>query len=231
MSVDTPQQGTTMAQPFAIAGWALDFGASQDAGVDAVHVWAYPNPGSGQPAVFIGAAFGTARADVGSVFGSQFLNSGYGITVRGLTPGAYQFVVYAHSKVSGTFNDVRTLLVTVTGQQPRMSIDAPGSQQVAGAGFQVAGWAIDPNAAAGSGVDAIHVWAVPTLGGTPRFVGTGSLGYARPDVGAVFGSVGDKSGYALPATLPAGTWDLVVYAHSSVTGTFNNAQVVRVTVR
>jgi hypothetical protein len=33
------------------------------------------------------------------------------------------------------------------------------------------------------------------------------------------------------ATLPSGTYDVVVFAHSTATGTFNQAQAVRVTVR
>ena len=97
----------------------------------------------------------------------------------------------------------------------------------------VAGWAFDPNARSGSGVDTLHVWAYPNpgSGAAPRFVGAAGVGYSRPDVAAVFGPAGATSGYGLIGTLPPGIYDLVVFAHSTVTGTFNQAQVVRVTVR
>ena len=39
------------------------------------------------------------------------------------------------------------------------------------------------------------------------------------------------SGYAVTASPPPGTWDLVVFAHSSVSGQFDAVQVIRVTVR
>jgi hypothetical protein len=232
MEIDTPKQGATITQPFAIAGWTADFGASQNAGIDTVHVWVYPDPGSGRAPVFVGADNALdARADVAAAFGPQYLHSGYGVVVNGLAPGLYQFVAYAHSTVSGTFNVARTTTVTVAGRPPLMSIDVPGNQQSSSRTFAVAGWAFDPNSASGSGVDAIHVWAYPVGGGNPLFVGAGTLGYARPDVAAVFGPVGTTSGYGLIGTLPAGTWDLAVYAHSTATDTFNNWQVVRIVVK
>jgi len=93
--------------------------------------------------------------------------------------------------------------------------------------------AIDAAASGGSGVDWIDVWAYPNPGsGTPpRYIGSATLGFARPDVAAVFGPAGAASGYALTATLPPGVYDIAVFAHSRVTNTFNNYQVVRVTVR
>ena len=45
---------------------------------------------------------------------------------------------------------------------------------------------------------------------------------ARPDVGAVFGPRFTDSGYTFViSNLPTGTYDLGVYARSTVTGTFN----------
>jgi hypothetical protein len=234
MWIDSPGANATLAQPFTIAGWAIDAGATSDAGVDVVDVWAYPNPGSNTAPSFVGSAtYGGARPDLASAFGAQFLNSGYSLTVRGLTPGVYQFAVFARSRISGTFNDVRLVTATVTGALPRMAVDIPGNNATAGTSFVVAGWAFDPNASSGSGVDAVHVWAYPNPGsGTaPRFVGAANVGYSRPDVAAVFGAAGGSSGYGLSAALPAGVYDLVVFAHSTVTGTFNQSQVVRVTVR
>jgi hypothetical protein len=230
MSIDNPGNAAAVTQPFTIAGWAADLGATADSGVDAIDVWAFP--ASGAAPTYVGrGAYGGARPDVAGAFGSQFVNVGYGISVRGLTPGVYQFSVYAHSKLTGTFNDLRTVTVTIAGNPPRMSIDTPGAGAVATT-FMVAGWAIDPSAASGSGVDVVQAWAYPNpgSGAAAVFVGTATLGYSRPDVAAAFGPPGASSGYGLIATLAPGTYDLVVFAHSTVTGTFNQSQVVRVIV-
>jgi len=233
MFIDTPRANATVAQPFMFAGWAADTSAGSGVGVDAIEVWAFPNPGSNAAPIYVGGASrGGARPDVGAYLGAQFTNSGFGLSVRGLNPGVYQLNAYAHSAVTGTYNDVASVVVTVAGVPPRMSIDTPGANQTVATTFMVAGWAIDPNGS-GSGVDAIHVWAYPNPGsGAPAvFVGAANLGVARPDVAAAFGPAGAASGYGLIGSLSPGVYDLVVFAHSNATGTFNQAQVARITVR
>ncbi|MBA3886383.1 MAG: hypothetical protein H0X67_11725 [Acidobacteria bacterium] len=113
---------------------------------------------------------------------------------------------------------------------PQMNMDSP-AQNASVAGFvSVAGWAIDVGAPTGHGVGAVHVWAHPTNGAAPIFVGAGSP-VLRPDVGAAFGNARFAAGgFGVGGPLPVGTYDLVVYAQSTVTGTFNNARVVRITV-
>ena len=114
MPVETPQTSSTVSGTFQVGGWALDLGAPTGTGVDAVHVYAYPNPGSGTPPIFLGvAALGGSRPDVGAVYGSQFNNSGYNLLAQGLSPGVYQIVVYARSTITGTFNNSRAVVVTV----------------------------------------------------------------------------------------------------------------------
>ena len=53
------------------------------------------------------ATLGYARSDVAAVYGAQFVNSGYWLTfdrtAAGLPPGVYNFVVWCHSSVTGTF--------------------------------------------------------------------------------------------------------------------------------
>ena len=79
-----------------------------------MHVWAYPNAGSGTP-IFLGSAtYGGARPHVGAVFGNQFVNSGFTLVVPALAPGRYQIVVFARSRVSGTFDNARALIVNVS---------------------------------------------------------------------------------------------------------------------
>jgi hypothetical protein len=234
MSLDLPAANSVVAQPFGIGGWAVDMGATANSGVDSIDVWAYPNPGSGAPAQYLGAAnYGGARPDIAGYLGSQFVNSGYGLTVKGLLPGVYQIVAFARSRLTGTFNDARGVVVTV-GTTALMSIDTPGNNQTVGSGFLVAGWATDLGATSGSGVDIIQIWAYPNpgSGAAARFLGTASLGGIRPDVAAAFGANAQRSGWGLNVGgLPAGLYDIAVFVHSTLTGTFNQVQVVRVTVR
>ncbi len=114
MALETPGAGATVTQPVAVTGWAVDLGAGSGTGVDTLHLYAYPNPGSGTPPRFLGVAtYGGARPDIGTLYGSRFTNSGYTLAVSGLSPGVYQVVVFAHSTVTGTFNNVQAVVVTV----------------------------------------------------------------------------------------------------------------------
>jgi hypothetical protein len=99
--------------------------------------------------------------------------------------------------------------------------------------FLVAGWAVDLGETVGTGIGTLHVWAFPVRPGhEPIFLGATAYGGARPDVSALYGERFKPSGYGLMVTsLSPGTYDLGVFAWSTVTGTFAPAKVVRVTVR
>jgi hypothetical protein len=230
MALDAPAHGSTVGPTFTVSGWAVDRGAPSGTGVDTVHVWAFPQSGS---PMFLGvASYGGSRPDVGALFGSQFTSSAFSVTASDLSPGAYTVVAYAHSTVTGTFNQSRTATVTVSApvSDPLMAIDVPANGSTAGGSFQIAGWALDRAAASGPGVDLIHVWAFPAAGDAV-FVGAAAYGQARPDVAAFFGdSRFTDTGYSHTANLPAGQYTLAVYARSTVTGTFNQVRTVTVTV-
>jgi glucose/arabinose dehydrogenase len=227
MTLDLPAAGTLFS-PFRVAGWALDLAAASGTGVDAVHVWAFPSAGNG---VFLGvASYGGSRPDVGGVFGSQFTNSGFNLLASGLAPGSYTLVAYAHSSLTGTFNDATLVPITIAASA-QMAVDIPAPGATVARPFRIAGWALDRAAASGTGVDVIDVWAYPIAGGGPIYLGGASYGGSRPDVGGVFGSQFTNSGFNLTATVAApGGYDIVVFARSTVAGTFNNARVVRITV-
>jgi hypothetical protein len=171
--------------------------------------------------VFAGAAtYGGARPDIGATYGSQFTNSGFTLKLAGLRPALYDLVVYAHSTVTGTFNQQQVLRLTLTAN-PRMSTDIPTNNATVGQPFTIAGWAIDLAAATGTGVNTLHIWAYPR-GQDPVFVDVASYGGTRTDVGAAFGAQFTNSGFTLSASgLPAGTYQIVVYAYSTVAGGFN----------
>ena len=111
-------------------------------------------------------------------------------------------------------------------------IDTPRSQQDLAQPFLLGGWAVDRDAPAGTGVDAVHVWAYPLAGGAPVFLGAAAMGGIRPDVAAVLGAEFRDAGYGLTVQgLTPGNYDLAVFAWSRVTNGFVPAQVVRVTAR
>ena len=229
MAIDQPQPGTVVFQPFSISGWAVDaMGVLPGPGVDAVHVWAYPAAGAAP--LFVGADYGRPRPDVGAIFGATYTNSGYSVLVRGLAPGLYHLAAFAHSTRTGEFSIVRAVTVTVS-LRPLLIVDTPGAGNSVEPRFTIAGWAIDEAAQAGTGIDAVHVWAYPADGGPPVFAGAATLGDARPDVASIFGPQFASAGYHLVvSSLLPGDYTLVVYGHSTVTGAFSVEQRVPMTV-
>jgi hypothetical protein len=98
--------------------------------------------------------------------------------------------------------------------------------------FTVQGWAIDPDAGYETGIDTLHVWAYPVSApGKPIFLGATAYGGRRPDVAAIFCKRFLRSGYAITVdSLPAGSYDLAVFAWSTATGGFAPAKLARVVV-
>lgn len=140
-----------------------------------------------------------------------------------------------------TYVQVRIVLTDRQGVEietdPRMALDLPQpgatipTPSVA-IPYLMGGWAIDLGAPSGTGVDAVAVWAIPQGGGANIFLGYASLGLERPGIGALYGPRFTFSGYGLWVTggLPAGNYTLVVFARSTVTGTYNNSRAVAITV-
>jgi len=230
MWIDVPVDGASVRQPFALTGWALDQAATSDNGIDLVHVWAYP--ASGAPPIFVGwTPVNAPRPDVGAFFGALHNASGFGLFVRGLAPGAYTLVVYAHSTLVAGFPAAQIRHVTI-GPSAVLVLDAPSENAMVGQGFLVGGWAADFGAASGGGIDIVHVYAYPASGGNPIFLGGAPVNVGRPDVGAYFGAQFGTSGFNLfaPALAP-GSYRIVAYGRSLVAGTFVVATTKDVTVR
>jgi hypothetical protein len=112
MSVDIPANNATVAQTFAISGWAVDASSSSGSGVPFLHLWA--TPANGNPAIFLGQAnTGGSRPDIGAVFqDSRFTPSGWGL-VATLAPGGYWISVYPYSSVTNSFGTPTVIYVTV----------------------------------------------------------------------------------------------------------------------
>lgn len=230
MAIDAPVQGQTVRQPFAVAGWALDLGAS-DNGVDLVHVYAYPS--SGAPPIFVGAAStNIARGDVAAYYGAAHVASGYGLIVHGLSPGNYMLAVFAHSSYSGSFALAHTVNVRIESSA-MLVLDAPVANAIVGQRFVIGGWTADFGAATGGGIDLVHVYVYPLdTGAAPIFLGQVSVNVPRPDVGKFFGSQFSTTGFNLVApTLAPGRYRVVAYGRSLVSGTFAAVSYADVTLR
>jgi hypothetical protein len=239
LTIDGPSAGSVVQPDLFLSGWTLDLGAPSGSGVDAVHVYAYPNPGSGTPAVFLGAgAYGTPRPDVAAAFGAQFVNSGFSLPVVGLAPGRYDLVVFARSTVTGGFTTHRVVPITLSTSAvapgPQLYIDTPRTGDTIDGTLSVMGWAADLGAASGTGVSGVDLWAYPSPGSgrLPVFLGNAAYGTDRIDVAAIFGQRFRPAGYRMDVTsLAAGVYDLVAFPRSSGTGAAGRPRIARVTIR
>jgi hypothetical protein len=231
--VDTPtNNATVLTTGFLISGWAVDTGTASGTGMDVVVCWAYPK--SGAPAILAGvASYGHPRPDIGAWLGPNFAPSGWGL-LGVLPPGSYMLAIYAHSTVSNSWGVPKLLDATVQAppSEPHMFVDFPAQNSNVSQNIVIAGWALDRASANGSGVDTLHIYAYLAGTNLPIFLGVAERD-ARPDVAAAFGS--DRftnAGFHLSTSaLGPGNYSLVIFAHSSVTQTFNNTAVVAVTVR
>lgn len=229
MAVDVPTPNGSVNQTFTVSGWAIDLAAAVGTGVNTIHVWAYPSAGGS--AIFLGVpSYGSARGDVGAIFGTQFTNSGYTLTAT-LPPGAYQLAVYPFSMIANSFTQAQTLTATVATSQPLIAVDAPTNNSTTPMPFVVSGWAIDRGAPSGTGVDAVHVYASANGGaGSQVMLGAATYGGSRGDVGAAYGPQFTSSGYSISVSgLAPGYYRLNVYAHSTVSNIWT-MQALYVTV-
>ena len=141
--------------------------------------------------------------------------------------GAYD-LAFAPAAGGGAATSVRV----VVGPSMRTTVDTSQGEAMVEQPFVVSGWALDLAATDGTGVDAVHVWAYPTTGTEPIFLGIAAYGDARPDVGAAHGARFRDAAYSLVVVqLAPGSYDVVVYPHRAKTNSFDGAQKVRVVVR
>jgi hypothetical protein len=131
--------------------------------------------------------------------------------------------------------DVRIRPMTAAGpseSEIRMQVDRPAGVQSTSGRVQVAGWALDPQADIGSGIEAVHVWAQrrDTIA-LPEFLGAADLRVARPDAAQESGAQFGAAGYSLTATLAPGQYDITVVAWNRRTARWEDARTFSVAVR
>jgi hypothetical protein len=143
------------------------------------------------------------------------------MSATALGPGTYAIEAYAHSTVTGTFNQAQTATITIPTPNVRLFIDRPAWGQSVAQPFAVTGWAIDTSHPTASGVDFLHIYASPWSGAPATFLGQIPTGGARPDVGGSYGARFTPSGWGVTASgLAPGWYWITVYPHSTVTDSF-----------
>ena len=149
--------------------------------------------------------------------------------------GTYDFVFVRHTGPRAIARHEVRIVLQPKGSGtigPQIVVDTPLWQQDVAQPFALKGWAADLDAAVGTGISALHVWAYPLAGGPPLFLGSAVYGSARPDVVVAHGDQFADSGFSLFVQgLPHGNYDLAVFAWSEAVGDFLPARTVRATVR
>jgi hypothetical protein len=148
--------------------------------------------------------------------------------------GTYDFV-FVHSSGARAVSqkNVRVILRAKGSGHigAQVEIDVPRAHAIDQPAV-LAGWAADLDAAAGSGIDALHIWAYPAGGGAPIFLGAAAYGGQRPDVAAIHGAAFLNTGFSLLINgLSPGTYDVAVFPWSSVSGGFVRPTIIRLVVR
>jgi hypothetical protein len=208
--IDLPASAK-MLLPTVVSGWAVDALAEGTPAIEAVQAWAVP--AGGGSAIFVGAAtYGIDRPDVAAAFSKpEFARSGFTLSVAGLEPGQYKLVISAKRTGASTFDcagsvevEVQSPLAHDIALIPRIGVVKQASR--------AAGGPADSQSVAADAIDLVHVWAYP-VSGRPVFLGAVP---ARSGNGPAHGADADLD----LSRLPAGTYRLVEYAHSLVSGVF-----------
>ncbi len=111
LALDTPAPNSTVHGAFPVSGWAY-IEDPTTAGISAIDVWAIP-AGGGSPAFLGSASIGDPRPDVAAIYGAQYGLAGFHLTAAAIAPGVYDLVISARSTLTGTFELVRVVRVTV----------------------------------------------------------------------------------------------------------------------
>lgn len=117
--------------------------------------------------------------------------------------------------------------------QSSVFADLPRANATVAPDFHIGGWAIDWAARQSTGVMTIHVWAYPSTGEPPIFLGVPSRG-ARSDIARVYGQNFLNCGYGLNVRgLAPGDYLIAVFPFSDIRGAFDydSALAIPVSVR
>jgi hypothetical protein len=233
--VDQPASGSSLPtnQPVTISGWVVDQTAEGWAGIDNVHVY---DGLAGQGGTFLGqASFAESRPDVAQALGNpSWTNSGFALTLGAgaLAAGPHNLTVYAHTPAKGWwFTQVPVTSALPVAQpapesEPVNVLLRPSmvtiSKSVETDHYSIKGYALDPSATSGAGIDHVDLYMDEMRGkGGTVFIGSAALGQDSPEAAAKYGPAFEQAGYQLdfkPTNFNVGDHHIYSYAVSSITG-------------
>jgi hypothetical protein len=240
-SVDQPAAGASLSadQQVVISGWFVDQTAQGWSGVDEVDVY---EGLSGAGGTFLGrASLGLPRPDVAEALGNGFwTSSGFSAIVSPLAAGTHTLSVYAHTPAKGWWYSQVSVNVGAasaaaaaapTGAPPINTLVAPAASEKVSRNqdtYTIRGFAYDPTATTGTGIDRVQIYMDEPRGQGGMFVGDAQFGGSTPSAAARYGPHFAEAGYRIdidPENFTAGNHHIFTYARSSVTGLESEAVV------
>ena len=234
-AVDLPAAGALLApdQPLVVSGWFVDQTAQGWAGVDDVQVY---DGLSGAGGTFLGrATLGISRPDVAQALGNGFwASSGFSAVLSPLAAGTHTLSVYAHTPAKGWwFTQVPVSIAApdAAAAGPVNVIVAPTASEKISRRldtYTIRGYAYDPTATTGTGVDRVQVYMDEPRGQGGMLVGEAQFGGSTPSAAAQLGPRFAEAGYRVdidPENFTAGNHHIFTYARSSVSGQETQAVV------
>jgi hypothetical protein len=223
--LEAPVAGVSLRGVVTVGGWAIDLLSPAGTGVSDVHVY-LDGYGAEPGHTFIGRAqYGGARADVAELFNDvRFARSAFNLSWDASTAGAgsHTLVVLYRTRCGWTS---LTQTFDIEGPTTLLNVETPRQGSLVNGPVRVQGWAADPQASTGTGVERIELYVDGQI--TTRGVPVGEVPYGetRPDVGAALGGDSEgararfsRSGFATfwnPAGLSAGVHNLTFYARGA----------------
>jgi hypothetical protein len=223
--IEAPTAEQPLRGVVTVGGWAIDLASPAGTGVTDVHVY-LDGYGGESGHTFIGRAqYGAARVDVATQFNDvRFARSAFNLSWDASTAGAGSHTLVVLYRTRCGWASL-TENVDVDGPTTLLNIEAPPQGSLVAAPVRLQGWAADPQAPSGTGVDRVELYLdgeVTTLG-VP--LGDVPYGESRPDVGAALGGENElararfsRSGFGMfwnPSGLSPGSHSLTVYARGA----------------
>ena len=101
IQIDKPKELEIINTSFDLEGWVLDQNSDANSGVDQIEVWLDGLPGKGNRILI--EKLNKERSDVLSIYGDQYLKTGYlyKIPINNFNKGKHVIYIFAHSVFSG----------------------------------------------------------------------------------------------------------------------------------
>ncbi len=220
--IESPPGDRALRGVVPVGGWAVDLTSPAGPGVTEVHVYldGYGNePGH----TFIGRAeYGNSRVDVAQQFNDvRFARSAFSLSWDASTAGQGPHTLVVLFRTRCGWSSI-TQPVEVEGPSILLNVDAPPQGSPIEAPVRLQGWAADPQAPAGTGVDRIDLYLDGEVTTRGQPLGEVAYGDSRPDVAAALGGQNEDerarfarsgfSGFWNPSDIAPGTHSLTFYA-------------------